>query len=378
MSQAFDMIQVLEVFIAANVSVVLESLPGAGKTAKINEVFRNGYLDTMVAATRDQTDFGGIPFPSVDGLSYDLRPEGGWVRLNEAAKSGVLTGLFLDEFNLAGRGVAAASLKVVDELIVGGYRLDPSIRRILAINPAEANGGVDLTPAMANRLGHIPFYFPLEDWARMLPDNFSAATARPPFTLPTEAEIEVGFRKYREYVARFARSNTEYIDLYPDDPAERSKAFPTRRTWYLGCRVMGTADALGYDDMIREQSLTAMVGANAATKFADWVDRQVVIDVTEAFNNPTTFVLPVGDDDKMFAVLERVGEEAIKRSTPEAIEAACEVFVRLHGDGRPGVAAAAMRDVSMHVMENKATLLTPAVKMALQVYKPLIAQLRGV
>lgn len=378
--QMFDMIQVARVFVAANQASVFESLPGAGKTSVLNAMYEaaGGFLDTISVVTRDATDFGGIPFAADDALVYDLRPERRWVRLNEEAATGRLVGIHLDEFNLATRGTAGAALKVVDEGIVGDVKLDPRIRKHLSINPAEANGGVDLTPAMANRLGHIPFHFPLDEWADLLENDFPVS-ATDPWTIPDEDDIVVASLKYRQYVARYARKHRDQIDTYPEDPADRSKAFGTRRTWHRSTRVMGTSDLLGYSDDVRDQALTAMIGANLAGNFADWMDAQNVIDVTEAFTKPDTFQLPMNDDDKLLMTLDRIAEEAISRGDVASIEAACEICVRLHGEGRPGMAGAAMQSITAYVYKHKdkATLLTTAVRSSMQVYKPQIEQMKA-
>ena len=364
-------LDVLRVMLAANIPVKLESKPGAGKTSHINAMFEgsNGFLRTMVAVNHDPTDFGGIPAPAGD--RYKLLP-GEWAMdLVEKAESGQygIVGLFFDEVNTAGRAVLAALLKVVDERIVGFQRLPSSIRIIMAMNPAEANGGVDLTPAMANRVAHLAFEYPLKQWAKDMRDGFNTPA---PIVLPAADELDKLALLYGGKVADFAGSGAVTpgeFEAYPDESALRSGPFPTRRTWTLAARAMAACELLGFDGTTQQLSVAALVGKKSAEQFEDYLDTANGMDPVAMLNDPDNFPLP-DRDDGLFTALDRMTNVALSGPTQAYIDAACKVLMRV-GKQRPGVAASGMRSVALFLREHR-EFISPVVQDAIREFKPII------
>lgn len=369
----FEMLDVFRSLLAANVPVKLESLPGAGKTSYMNALVRasGGYMHTMVAVNHDPTDFGGIPKPMDD--RYLLLP-GDWARqLSDACDKYDLVLLFLDEVNTAGRAVLSALLKVVDERRVGELQLPPKVRIVLAMNPAEANGGVDLTPAMANRVGHLPFGIPLKDWAHGMRDGFPDPT---PLVLPDEAELHAETLKVAAEIADYAGRNINGFEQYPDSAEARSKAWASRRTWTLGARGIAAARLLGYSESVQTGTLASLVGQNAADGFADWLDaRANLVDVGALLKDPSAFTIPP-KDDALFATLDMVTGEALGRGDGPSIEAACVILEKVLDAGRPGVAAAAIRNIAHYLQANR-SLVTPVITATLRKFKPVLDQANG-
>lgn len=375
MSKTFDMLTTFRTLLAANIPTKLESLPGAGKTSYINALVRasGGYQHTMVAVNHDPTDFGGIPVPNQAEGRYELLP-GGWAMdLADSVQTHPVSLLFLDEANTAGRAVLSALLKVVDERRVGNYQLPDSIRIVLAVNPAEANGGVDLTPAMANRVAHLPFVFPERDWLTGLGQGFKDPD---PLVLLDESDLTDATRKSAEMVVKFLKVNHTLIERYPDEAQYRSQAFPTRRTWTMGCRAIAAAELLGYGANVQAEVLTTLVSRQVADQFADFLDTQVNLDLDGFFTSPDSTPFPA-KDDQLFAVLAGISDRARTEGTQQAIDAACEVFVRVSTElGRPGVAANAVREVAEYLKSHRELLSAP-VRMAMTEFKSVIAELEG-
>lgn len=373
---AADTQKVLRVMLAANIPTKLESLPGAGKTSHINGLFRasGGYLKTMVAVNHDPTDFGGIPKPEVD--FYRLLP-GEWaVDLTNAANDPnvPVTGLFLDEINTAGRAVLAALLKVVDERIVGFNKLPDSVRMILAMNPAEANGGVDLTPAMANRVAHLHFEYPLKQWAKGI--SSGQFPDPDPLTLLDEAELQAATAKYSKLVGDFALSGAQYVDVYPNEADARCKAFPTRRTWTMAARAMAATELLGFNKTVMHDAIASLVGKKAADEFEDFADTQGAMDPAAMLADPNDCELP-DRDDVLFQALDRATRIALNDPTQERVDAICTILLRVAtGDQgtfspRPGVAAAGMRDVALFLRQHR-EFIGATVTEAIREFKPII------
>lgn len=364
-------LEVLRVMLAANIPVKLESKPGAGKTSHINAMFEgsNGFLRTMVAVNHDPTDFGGIPAPAGD--RYKLLP-GEWaMELVENANSGQydVVGLFFDEVNTAGRAVLAALLKVVDERIVGFQKLPSTIRIIMAMNPAEANGGVDLTPAMANRVAHLPFEYPLKQWAKDMKAGFNPPAA---IVIPDEVELHALALKYGTDVAEFATGGMvtkDQFEAYPDEAALRSGPFPTRRTWTLAARAMAACEMLGFDGTTQQLSVASLVGKKSAELFEDYLDTKSGMDPVAMLNDPENFPLP-DRDDGLFTALDRMVNVALGGPTQAYIDACCTVLMRV-GKSRPGVAASGMRNVALFLRDHR-EFISSTVQDAIREFKPII------
>ena len=364
-----DSVETLRVLLAANIPVKLESLPGTGKTSVVGALVRasDGYMYDMTAVTRDPTDFGGIPVPDISGGRYVTLP-GQWARdLADACAAHKLVVLFLDEFNTAGRAVAAACLKVVDERKVGDYNLPAEVRMVMAVNPAEANGGVDLTPAMANRVGHVPFEVPLRDWA----DGLSAGFPDPePVVIPAEDAIAEATAAIAADVSAYARQ-VGAIDSYPEDVVSRSRAWPSRRSWTLAVRAMATARAMGLD-AIEPAVCGALVGQHAADEFVDWRDRQRFVSPEAILADPTGWAIPT-EDDVLYRVMESLTDYVLGLSEvfPQTIEATCAAFHRVAEDGRPGLAAACIPKLAEFLKSNRG-LVSRAALESLASFRPIL------
>lgn len=374
----FQMLEVSKALLAANIPIKWESLPGAGKTSLLNALGRasGGFIHTMVGVTHDPTDFGGVPYPVPDAGYYDLLP-GKWaVDLAEACNDHPLVIAFLDEANTAGRAVLAAELKLVDEKRVGNYPLPGTVRIVMAVNPAEANGGVDLPPAMANRVAHVPFEYPLDLWLEGLEQGFPDPA---PLNLPDDDAVDTEARRFAQLVARFLRQNPSLVARYPEQASERSSAFPTRRTWTLGTRAMAGSSLIGTGEAIGLEALATLVGHREADLFADWSEAERSIDVEAAFSDPMGYPLPTSDD-ALFATLGRlaeVGRERAMNGDTAPLDAACRIMVRVSTElQRPGIAASAVRDTAVF-LKGRRDLMTDGVRAALQEFRPVIQQLEG-
>lgn len=372
----FEALDVSRAFLAANVPFKWESLPGAGKTSLLNAITKvsNGYLHTMVGVTHDPTDFGGVPVPKDD--RYLLLP-GGWaVDIAEACQNHALVVLFLDEANTAGRAVLAAELKLVDERRVGNYALPAEVRIVLAVNPSEANGGVDLPPAMANRMGHIPFVFPEQDWLEGLKAGFPDPE---PLVIPDEASVKAAALGKAALVSRFLSGQPNYIEQYPDELSQRSGPFPSRRTWTLGTRVMGASELLSQPESLQYEALGALVGKRAADAFSDWAEAEAKVNIADYLADPENAQLPTRDD-LLFVTLTKLTTQALAdadKGDDAALQAACRVMVRVSTElGRPGVAAASIREVAQFLNGHR-ELMSGPVRDALREFRPVIAQLEG-
>jgi hypothetical protein len=369
----YDELDALRTLIAANIPVKLESLPGEGKTSYLNGLARSSgaYMHTMVAVTHDPTDFGGIPAPDVANGRYRLLP-GEWAtELATAASTHTFAALFLDEVNTAGRATLSALLKVVDERKVGGFALPASVRMLLAVNPAEANGGVDLTPAMANRVAHLPFVFPLGQWADALVTGFPDPA---PIVLPTDEDVRDAEQDVRKMLSAYAKATGNIVD-YPADAAMRSGPWASRRTWTMAARAIGTARVLKYGKRTESAVATSLVGAEAADAFVSYMGSANLQSPTEILAAGDGWAIPE-NDDLLFTALSAVTAHTRDSLTVENVEATARLFQRVAAEGRPGIAAASVSDFAASLKGRK-DLQTPTTMGALRTFAPLLKQVSG-
>lgn len=379
----FRMMRTMRSLMAANVPVVLESLPGAGKTSYLNALVEasGGFCHTMVAVNHDPTDFGGIPVPDLNAGSYKLLA-GQWAHNIAAAVNGTehehddgrtcstahaLVVLFLDEVNTASRAVLASLLKTVDERRVGNFRLPDAVRIVMALNPAEANGGVDLPPAMANRSGHVPFDIPLATWADGLRNGFPLPE---PLVIPADDDIVTALRSIVETVADFATARGSDFERYPADPAARSKAWTSRRSWTHATRAMATARALGYGRDTEADILTAMVGRTAADEYMDYATMRELANPRDILADANGWDIPARDD-VLFATLDAVTSYAIGSGNAADIANACVVFGRVADEGKAGVAATSIPTLAAFLRSNRA-IVTPEMVATLRKFQAIL------
>lgn len=144
----------------ANQAVLLLGDPGVGKSAVINAIAKEMGMAcaTLLGATLDPTDVGGLPVVRVSGKGVDRVPLS---LIQDAADRPAI--LFLDEISAAPLPVQAAMLRLVLERVAGDVTLHPETRVLCAANPPEqAPGGFDLSAPLMGRVCALHFR-PSED-----------------------------------------------------------------------------------------------------------------------------------------------------------------------------------------------------------------------
>ena len=300
--------------------LLLWGSPGIGKTARVRAASRAIGLrcESTIPATRQPEDFSGVPVPDGKGNIYIACVLGAANILIKEGR-GVL---FLDEASQARPAVQAAMMSMVHDRVIGDTRLPPKVRIMLAANPpAEAAGGWDLEPPMANRMAHIRVPPPsVQEWTAYLigggkrqVENIEEGEKR-----VTEAWPEV-YPRVAGMMAGFMNAKSSELYCMPEEGnEERGRAWASHRTWEMATRVAATCLALQSkkDDTTIQDMVEACVGRGPAVAWASWVskadlpdpadmlargwtpDKQRLDRTIAAFTSMASYVLSTQGDDE--------------------------------------------------------------------------------
>jgi len=235
-------------------------------------------MEMLSPGMRGEGAFGCVPVPKaikmaereVMVLDY---PAPAWAYKFKEAGRGLL---FLDEINTAPPALQPYLLGLTLDGIIGAEQLPPGVRRVAQMNSTEdAAGGWDLAPAQANRLCHLAWEAPSakawtdwllggdEDGADRIDPGKEEARVLKAWPLPWSRACGL--------VAGFISRRPELLHREPKvgDP-QRSKAWPSRRTWEFATRALAISEVYGLDDVTREELVAGFVGTAAAAELAQY------------------------------------------------------------------------------------------------------------
>ncbi len=274
--------------------------PGIGKSKRLETFADILQLTcyTLIASIREPSDFGGLPIPVQRGKKtfVEYTPSG-WAADLEIDGGG--RGLvFTDEITTCAPAVQAALLRMILNGALGDYELPLGVRFLAAANDTkDAAGGWELSPPLANRFGHVSWPGVdaqawkdwliganqtsrvdeiLEQWDGKgdLPTLVDKRADRTTAFSPEEEERRVlkawpeAFARAKGAVAAFVTARPDMLHSMPKaGHAERSKAWPSPRTWEMATRALGGCSVHGADDVMTNDMIEAFVGRAAAAEF---------------------------------------------------------------------------------------------------------------
>ena len=255
--------------------LVLWGDPGIGKSESVEAVsrFLAQYMATVFPSTCAPEDFSGIPVPDGSGGLIRICPMADVRELCEI-KEGIL---FIDEGTTVGSTVQAALMGVVLNRRMGDLILPPNVRVLLAANPPEtAAGGHDMTTTLANRCCHVNFApGGVSDWTDWMFDHDVGKKSLDNIYDVQKTVTDnwgLSWSSARAHVTGFMMSKgIDALHKVPEaGSSDRSRAYPTRRTWFFGTCAMATSRALKAGDQIEQTLLEGCVGDGIASEFLLW------------------------------------------------------------------------------------------------------------
>ena len=258
--------------------------PGVAKSDIIEEVGRSYgmHVEVLSPGERGEGAFGVTPMPVAHGSShYITYPEPEWVlHLEEKDGRGLI---FVDELNTAQGSMKPALLGLIQAKRIGGKYLGALTRVMGAANPPDdAADGSDLPASTANRLGHVQWQAPsVQSWAQwlmaldggMAQENALSgnATSAIDEELRVSAEWAGPFAQARGLVTGFLTSKSSQLHRKPGvDSPDLSRAWPSRRTWYLATCALASCAVHSLEADDRGTLLRAFVGEAATRELLEW------------------------------------------------------------------------------------------------------------
>lgn len=266
--------RLIEAFWRAKVTPVLIGDPGTGKTETVRSFAKKRNLrliPVIVSSFESGADFIGLPArymhkfsdgTEMPGTSYNT-PD--WaLQAIEADLSDEYDGsiIFLDELNTGEPSIMAPLQTIIqDHLLPNGVQLPESSFFISAMNdPMTATNGWDLSGPIANRIAHVKWTPPIQDWIEGMVTNWGN-------------EMDDGQRVHHEQIAQYVAANSDQLHVQPQNDAQIGQAWPSRRTWHK----FATAGA-GIDQStpLYEEICISMIGETASMQFMTWIDNQEI------------------------------------------------------------------------------------------------------
>lgn len=330
----------------AGLAPLLNGDPGIGKSAWTFDLANRHNLHPIVVigGRKDPAFVEGLPIvkhTDAEGKPLDrpytitTKPDwfidalevAGGKPVDGVVRDGVL--LFFDEFRSTLEDVQAALLSFIQDRELDGVKLPDNVYIVLAANPVSTGAnGQYITPPMANRLIHIDFQVPVEQWLRLLPQAFGKSAS--------ENEL-VEYARGAAYLQNNQAGTGIVATVVPQDPEKADGAYPSRRSWHNVFRMLA---AVGNDRAARDMAMIATVGEDAALAFKTWDETLNLPSIEEVLRSYETLPWESYTTDKVFAIIVM----ATNMATAETLTTTAKVLVKV-GDHHEALAALQGREL---------------------------------
>lgn len=284
--------------------LLFEGEPGVGKSSIIEGVAQRFGLPCQVISPGEHGEgaFGVTPVPTEEGyLGY---PAPQWTE--RFTERGIV---FVDELKTAAPALQAPILGLILARRIGGSYLGSKVRVIGATNSTgHSAGGWDLSPPLANRLGHLAWPKPTEqDWADWLMTEIDVEEPEVEDAEKLEARVlerwPAPWAKARGLVASFVRARPSLLHKMPKDGhPDASAAWPSHRTWEFATRAIASAQVHGLSEADADQLVTAYVGAGAAGELVEYRQKADLPDPEALLDGKVDFTPDPKRLDRTYAV----------------------------------------------------------------------------
>lgn len=266
--------------------------PGVGKTAFLKATAQrtNMAYERLSPAERGEGQFGVVPIPGADGFLHYPPPD--WSQ-RFADRAGLI---FIDEINTAVPALQAPLLGFVQLRTLGSYTFGPRTRVLAAANEtADAAGGWDLAPALANRFGHFEFEgFDTSDWITGLLSGFAPEETTVTDAGAEEARVMSAWPKAlaeaRGIVAAFIKARPTLLYAKPKNASKQtSRAWPSNRSVEYATHAFAGARVHGLSEIDTDALMSGFVGQGWVGEFHSYREHLDLPDVEDVLDGKITF-----------------------------------------------------------------------------------------
>lgn len=319
----------IELCLAANVPMLLEGVPGCGKTATIHALAKKLGKKTVttIASLCEPVEFGGFIIYTPDGIR---REPDSFARLltNDSV-------WILDEISNAAPAVQASLLRAVHERKIGDFCLPPEARIIGAYNDESyASSGHLFTAPFISRFCVMKFKFNPNDWVENFPSYWGDVPEITPALDPDE------WAKWRGLIAAFLSQRLTQVMAFPTDETKRSHPFPNPRQWENVSLVLCAAP----NPMMAREVIAGLVGDSAAHELVNWLKLVDLPEPKEVLANPEMWKIPSAPD-VLFAALSSITLYATNKMNLKTWDALWRVFGRIADSKHADIACAFIKQI---------------------------------
>lgn len=315
-----DLAQAVDACHQAGVMVNLTSPPGEGKTAWVRSTLAqrdtdtygtpvSGVVITLLVSTMEGADFAGAltvskaTFTNPDTgeqVTTDVTCNATPAWAVEALASGAIVYIFADELNHGSRDVMGPLQTVIqDRIMPNGVHLGMNNRFIGAMNPRETiNNGNELSSALTNRMVHIPFSVPFEDWVVGFMTNFGRDMS------PAEQAARGLFGAYLQ-------SNPSVLAWDPS--ADKTAGWSSKRSWDNAARIWAL------DPPMRDMLIGGTIGTVHVTALTAYIEGGHLPAPEDVWKDPS--LLDGLNPHLAHAALGNVIQYGIEQDDPERLGA---------------------------------------------------------
>jgi hypothetical protein len=208
-------------------------------------------------------------------------------------------------------------------------KLPKTVSFVAAANPADvAAAGWELAPPTASRFVHLDWGMPLEVYSEGI------VTGRWPsiqvHDAPADYEEVLG--NERVLISGFLNARASQLSAIPKGAAERSRAFPTPRTWDYAARLSAHAKAVKAPETVRRILVAGCVGDAATHEYLQWIAANDLPDPEMLLADPAKASFTSIRADRVYVTLQGILGAVSRRSTPERWTAAIDVCAKAADD----------------------------------------------
>jgi hypothetical protein len=316
--------QVMAIYIIANVPLFLWGDPGQGKSKTIENIGRtlSIWVETISTLVREAASFGGTPVYDAEDKALTLHSEAWAHRLNDHAtelvegtdqKRGAIA--FLDELNLALEDVQAAAMRFTQERYVGEFQVDETVRMIAAGNPSNTAAVIRPVPLpLLNRFGHLEFKMD----GPTLQRGFAGFWPTLDLVAPSPERVEAELQKIMATIGAFLGRRDDMITILPKETESiNGKAYPTPRSWENAGRLYAVAKAIDADETVINVLMSSIIGHVAAGELIEFIEHLDLPDPEDILANPASFTIDSNRLDQVYVTLASVWNATQRNNTPE-------------------------------------------------------------
>lgn len=317
--------------------------PGSGKTER-SEQFADSVAAPFFAfdASIGEGGLGAIPVPDMEAGVLRFMPADFVVEKFQGKQA--LGYVLVDDVTTFSPGLQPYLLALLLNKRLGSTYLSPRTRIMGATNEAaDAPGGFDLAPAVANRPCHVLWRDPTEeefaDYTIKLPGEFDFASHKKVKPIDALAEEKRVLREWPEAMAwavgmvnGFHYAKRGSLRQQPDyDDPKLGKAWGSPRTWVGSIRALASSRIHMLNEATKSAFVAGYIGAAAEAELCRYIEQMDIPDAAKFLDGEADFTHKQHRIDRTGVLIDSCVSLVIPENAKNR-DARTKVFLAFLGD----------------------------------------------